>query len=249
MLVDLIDKAMSRAIQLVKQRDEQNAALHRDFLEPTQKAFEDLHKEYISTFRVYKGKLSDGKRTSLLALIKSIEEDRLYLDHSRQKVLLMREFLQHAQFGRYMSALYEYLVNPHDFMDEGNGHKLRGMPLQRWRGSLLETLKMRDEPKRTPREVRASMKGMADWWIEQNARHPFIKLTECQKAGRAIDFLILQMQDLYADITSEYLRLRVELLSPIGIDLSGAPRPVDPTIEPKRRSGIPSWLRMGRRAR
>lgn len=183
--IDLIDKLIDRLIQLVNYRKENKRQFLDTYLAPLYEAFEEIHEAYLSAF---KGYLDDIRRDDcdVKSLIETIEENRLFEDHRRRKVLAMSSIKPESDIDRFLGLIQAYLVNPYKFLDFEDGHRpnlpsSQQIQMQRWRGTLVEHL----------REI---MK----------------KKDRKEKAVHAIEMIVLQMQDIYGEASAEYVRMRRE---------------------------------------
>jgi hypothetical protein len=183
MIIDLIDKLVDRCIQLVKEKKEISKSLLSDFVEPAYAQFDEVHKNYLETFRAYRDSLK-GRNSSLPVLIDKIKEDNLFSDNQRSKLWSLAELCKDPLLGSFVQAIYEYLTNPYDFIPDRNGVKERHTASQRWRTTLLGTLEMIDPKKPNSKET----------------------------AIANLDMIVAQMQDLYATVTSKYMEVRQKLL-------------------------------------
>jgi hypothetical protein len=264
MIMDLIDKLIDRCIQLVKHKQEMDRNLLANFIDPIYSSFEEIHREYLTSFRGYRQLLKDSNQT-LSLVIDRIKEDRLFNEGQRQKLYFLSNFSTDKAFGSFIDKIHEYLVNPYDFMDTPDGHH-RDMLRQRWRGTLIETLQHYARPapdiKQVKKEVEnmspsnqetylhmyPSMVGTEEFvstfreyigpvdsieelmkrikHLSLAERKLFIIRLKCPEQSvdcyrkkqsengiRALDILVEQMQDIYGDVTYEYLQLKTGLLT------------------------------------
>jgi len=142
MIIDLIDKLIDRCIQLVKHKQEVSRSLLSDFVEPAYAQFEEVHNNYLETFRAYRDKLKN-KNESLPELIDKIKEDNLFSENQRSKLRVLTQLSADPMVGQFVAGIYDYLTNPYDFIPQYDGLKWRKG--QRWRTTLLRTLEMIDD--------------------------------------------------------------------------------------------------------
>jgi hypothetical protein len=88
MLIDLIDKLISRVIDLLKEEQRIKKSLHDEFVIPLMIQFEEIYKNYIQTFIKYRESIIHGaSRLSMEhPLFEEIKKDSLSSDSMRVKL-------------------------------------------------------------------------------------------------------------------------------------------------------------------
>jgi len=88
MIIDLIDKLISRIIELLKEEQRVKKSMHDDFVIPLMGQFEEIHKNYIQTFIKYRGLINDGNSLIVKTdpIFKEIKKDSLSSDIMRIKL-------------------------------------------------------------------------------------------------------------------------------------------------------------------
>jgi hypothetical protein len=227
MLIDLVDKLADRLIQLVNHK----RALRREHLEqfvtPTFEAFNAVHTHYLSSFARYREILRSaegplGPSHSLLDLIRT---DNLFTQHQRERILQLGGAAEEEEPLPFMRMIRDYLVDTRVAEDPIAGYRSgRFNNPQHWRRSLLRELEaLFDENWQIildPSFSRPPLYGedLEDALAEQyrefgidpaGPRH--LDELKAALAVKALDAVVGDMQDAYAQVANEYERLRVVL--------------------------------------
>jgi len=88
MLIDLIDKLISRVIDLLKEEQRLKKSLHDDFVMPLMDQFDEIHNNYIQTFIKYRETIKQGASplNKEHPLFEEIKKDSLSSDSMRVKL-------------------------------------------------------------------------------------------------------------------------------------------------------------------
>jgi hypothetical protein len=88
MLIDLIDKLISRVIDLLKEEQRLKKSMHDDFVMPLMNQFDEIHKNYIRTFVRYRKTINqvDSPLNKEHPLFEEIKKDSLLSASMRVKL-------------------------------------------------------------------------------------------------------------------------------------------------------------------
>ena len=88
MLIDLIDKLISRVVDLLKEEQRIKKTMHDNFIVPLMSQFEEIHENYVQTFIKYGEIISGGDFpiTKAHPVVKEIKKDSLTSNSMRVKL-------------------------------------------------------------------------------------------------------------------------------------------------------------------
>jgi len=114
MIVDLIDKLISRIIELLKEEQRLKKSMHDDFIMPLMNQFDDIHENYIETFIKYGETISHGDLPldKKHPLFKEIKKDGLSSGSMRVKLgALWRALDERRDNSDELMRLLESIAN------------------------------------------------------------------------------------------------------------------------------------------
>lgn len=206
MLLDLIEKLINKSIELAKEAQKRKRELFSDFVEPLFKVFEEVHSDYVETFKKARELIKNTKEPleTNRQLKEVILEDALLSRGQRQKLIKLAASIKPEIISDFVKAIEEYLSLPFGFSQvEGLGEavekKLNG-------GRLKHPI--------TINLIRVSMLDRAllptDLSKEEIATHTSSII---QSRLRIFDNFLVHLQDRYLVVVLEYEKLKTKLLN------------------------------------
>ena len=112
MIIDLVDKLIDRCIQLVKHQKEVRRNLLKDHIDPIFDQIEIVHKGYLASFQKYRSYIKSSNHSLNLShpIFDLILKDSLFSQSEREKLLALSRCLSDPMVGKFLSAIYSYLV-------------------------------------------------------------------------------------------------------------------------------------------
>lgn len=190
MIVEIVDKLIDRCLQLLKHRQVQNQELYTDFVVPALSSFEELHKNYMESFRGYRELIESSKAPLDLShpIFEKIEQDMLLFFELRAKTVTLSNFEQDPVVGSFVRAIIIYVLGQEKYnsaMEKG----VYSPPVNMARFQVIHGLKRIFETEESD---------------EQKKR----------KALVTIDQLTRDRQGEYFGVIMEHSRLKAKLLNP-----------------------------------
>lgn len=110
-MIDAIVKIIDRFIDLAKRREQTNRNLFNDFVAPTFNDFEVVHKAYLDSFFKYVETLraSDNFGQVKENFIRQINQDILFSESSRSKLIDLVRWETDPQIGEFISSILRYI--------------------------------------------------------------------------------------------------------------------------------------------
>jgi hypothetical protein len=111
----LIDKCK----EILNYQKEQNQNLLKNFIDPALSSFEDLHKNYMESFKLYRKLVEESKEPLDEAhpIFKQVKEDSLFSGELRSKAAALITFFDDPKVGSFISKIYIYIFSQADFAD------------------------------------------------------------------------------------------------------------------------------------
>jgi hypothetical protein len=223
MIVDLVDKLIERAIQLYQHRREVSKATFARNVTPAYEAFEQVHAAYLDSFARYRARLRESPDLLRPAspLLDEIRRENLFTAHTRARVLELAQAGGDDELQHFVRAIHDYLLRARSgqaLLTELHPDR----PEQRFRNSLIADLEeviaenwqscldpYLSMPPLSPLEIHAQVEAVArqagipddDPQREQKIKGAF--------AIRALDRIVGEMQEAYAEVTARYQEARV----------------------------------------
>ena len=192
-MLDLFLKLVEKLVDLAKESQRIRRALHDDFVSPVMQQYEIVHKEYISSFQVYRqlstSNAPDFKNDN--PVFSKLESDMIFSHASMKKLMAMSKGLSPFQekynwfnedkIRRFIWSMLEYVQSISDSARD----RYSNAP----RGNILDSL---------------NRIAAGDRFHEG--------MSPAQEAEREVLEKMWEMQDLYSHIQSTYQAVRAELL-------------------------------------
>ena len=207
MIVDLIDKLLTRLIQLKAEQNKHKSTLYAEFLKPINEGFEAIHKEYMTSFRSYKEELNTNPE-GIDKLLQRISDDRIFNDFQRLKMLALISDQKLTAFKEYLSFVAEYFLVPTALEMPPDPTKQQRQQ-QQLRRTLIEKLRDAMTPDTDNR--------YNDWTDSQGVvRKPkVVDLPDLvARANAVFDVTIEEMQDRYGKAQDAMVPLKSKLVLP-----------------------------------
>jgi hypothetical protein len=223
MIVELVDKLVDRAIQLLTYRKQMRAVLRDTYVAPVFAEFEQVHSAYLDSFARYRDLIQGTKDPNWIrSLQATLEKDNLFSANCRSKVLRLAEAEHDEILGPFVRGISEYLLGAR--LVDSLGKAAFPRMTQRWRQSLFRTLgEIADEnwqmvidpngaaPPLIPEEMDEELE-------RRRVRYPAgsgaaTKQDAIQSACAlwALDSVVGEMQDQYDQVCGAYAELRTAL--------------------------------------
>lgn len=188
MIIEIIDKLIDRCLQLVKQHNEQNQQLYSEFVAPALSDLEELHKNYMESFRAYRDLLesSDVMLDSAHPIFEQVKKDSLFSAELRTKAIVLIDFEYDPVVGSFVRAIAMYALGQErytSYLADG----FHGIP----NGPRMKTIQ--------------GLKEIFQESLPVNEKK--------QKALATIDELIEERQSDYFWVRQEYSSLKDKLLN------------------------------------
>lgn len=195
MLVDLLDKLIDRAIQLIRHREEVDRHLYNEFVTPAFNELDTIHADYLRTFRKYREivKTSPQPMDEKHPLLDQIKEDGLYSLGQRRRARALAEAAGNPKLDGFVTAVREYLYTGERGLDD-IARNQKASPKARRITPTTGKLALR--------KIRAVADSRAD---DSEKR---------QRAITILDEIIETIQDRYTIVTKEYQMLKRQLTRP-----------------------------------
>jgi hypothetical protein len=112
MIIDLVDKLIDRCIQLIKHQKEVRRNLLKDHIDPIFNQIEIVHEGYLASFQKYRSCIKSPNHPLNLShpVFDLILKDSLFSRSEREKLLALSRCLSDPTVGKFLSAIYSYLV-------------------------------------------------------------------------------------------------------------------------------------------
>jgi hypothetical protein len=126
MIVDIVDKLIDRCLQLIQRREDQNKQLLEEFAVPAYDDFEELHKDYIESFKSYRKSFHEDNHPLTLdnPIFEQIREDSLFSAELRSKVIALQDFQKDPIVGGFIQAIAIYVLGQERYADTlANGYR------------------------------------------------------------------------------------------------------------------------------
>ncbi|MBN1602282.1 MAG: hypothetical protein JW915_11775 [Chitinispirillaceae bacterium] len=202
-MIDIILKIIDRCIDLIKRKEEVNRDLFTDFVKPIQDDFDQVHENYMISFKKYRDMMDTVEHpvSSDSILFKSISEDSVFSYYDRAKLHLLKRYSNHTVFGQYIKEIRSYLILSNDANPlQGVTNKIEGNP----KDIYEENLRMNAPRFWTINQIIEAQKEQG--LNKENYRD----LAICK-----IDEMVLTLQQHHERIYQEYLNLKDKLLTKI----------------------------------
>jgi len=227
MLVDIIDKLVDRLIQLITYKQGLRHKLLEEHVDPVFAAFEAVHEHYLSSFAGYRNIIKTTTEPLNVShpIIDLIRSDNLFTEHQRGKILQLGSAVNDPEVGELIRNIHDYLVDVRVAGDPVAGYRRgRFTNPQLWRRTLLGELEAIFEerwqiildrsasgpPLFGPDLENALKDARQQAGIKEDDANKLEKI-KAYFAVRALDEVVADMQDAYADVAAEYSRLRKTL--------------------------------------
>lgn len=224
MLIDLVDKLVDRLIQLVTYRQQVRHKLLEEHIVPVFAAFEAVHEQYLSSFAKYRKTLKAAREplNASHPIFDEIRTDNLFSEHQRTRIIDLGSVGADSEIGTLVKLIHSYLVDVRVASDPMGGYRGgRFSNPQHWRRTLLRELEaIFSESWQVvldPNSARPPLYGVELEGALTGARKTAgireddpdkQKKLKVMFALRAIDEIVQDMQNEYAQISTEYGRLR-----------------------------------------
>ena len=190
-MLDLFLKLMDKLVDVAKERQRVQRALHDDFLEPAMAQFDNVHQSYIESYQDYLHQVAseapDFSKNN--PVFRQLKKDMLFTHASRQKLRSKADSL-YSLPATQNDALNSLVWDVAQYaLWAGSG--ARADMANAIRGSLRD-------------ELMAIAKGQSCFYHDMSAS---------EAAEKEITEKVLEMQDRYSEIQLKYERAKTELLS------------------------------------
>ena len=205
MIIDLVDRLVDRIIQLATYHRDARRNLFDTFAVPIFTLFDEVHTEYLTSFRQYREIMKSSPDFSSIVddLCDTIETDNLFTASQRDKLWALTKLPDMGEFEELIGTIGYYL--------HGRDQDIHGSPEallqegQMWRTGLLEEL----------RNLKTGQQGMIRWDTFQVPSEVLEQGPEQTKKFLAVehlDALVRKMQGTYALATQRYFALKQKCL-------------------------------------
>jgi hypothetical protein len=227
MIIDLVDKLISRLIELIKERKSLRKERFDDIVIPIFTEFEQVHQDYITTFRMYREMLNKSENT-LGYVISQIQMERLFGEQKRSKLRAIVFTTANSRcdelLREFCNAIYRYLTFAHSddwlALDDPNFPEgirpSRNSGMQRWYRQYIVMLKYLAVPITERKKITSWGYWLPIPMLAALERIlPIINATEDPRnlAVDLLDMLVESMQDEYERVANIYASLMNELNS------------------------------------
>lgn len=109
-MIELLLKVIDKLLQLSNERRDNNKELYDIYVVPTFLALEELHQNYLETFRSYRRDLASWEYplTPDHPLLNRIREDSLYSAQLRSRLSVLRNLYEDPLFGSLIIRIVQY---------------------------------------------------------------------------------------------------------------------------------------------
>lgn len=197
MIIDLIDKLLDRAIQLLKEHKEARREFFENFVEPTYALCQDVHEEYLKCFEAYRATIDSASdfKSVVDGLCAAIKKDNLFTEHHRAKLRAFSDIKSDVpddkSLEQLVGAIWFYLYESVAYVHgtEGTGDNVQeAIGAQIYRNSLFNQL----------REICAK---------------PHLSNEERKRdALKQLDLIVEAMQSKFLYVTFTYMQLKAQYL-------------------------------------
>jgi len=121
MIAEMVDKLIDRAIGLVREHKAVRRALHDDYVAPLIAQFDEVHRNYLTTFRKYREMIATGETNFSASdpVFQEIKNDSLFSGDVRAKLGAFWQGLDHRDnadsITALLSAIFRYLASGTDY--------------------------------------------------------------------------------------------------------------------------------------
>lgn len=106
----LVFDLISRTIELLRRQEELNRRTFAEAVAPILSAFDDVHRDYLATFRKYFDGLTSRGDVSPNAIVAEIAADSLFSVNLRDRLRLLAESGSDARLQPLVTAIRQYLA-------------------------------------------------------------------------------------------------------------------------------------------
>jgi hypothetical protein len=223
MIVELVDKLVDRAIQLLTYRKQMRTVLRDTYVAPVFAEFEQVHSAYLESFARYRDLIQGTKDPNWIrSLQATLEKDNLFSANCRTKVLRLAEVEHDEMLGPFVRGISEYLLGAR--LVDPLGKAAFPRMIQRWRQSLFRTLgEIADEnwqlvidpggaaPPLIPEEMDEELERRRVRYPTDSGSGTKQDATKRACALWALDAVVGEMQDQYDQVCCAYAELRAAL--------------------------------------
>lgn len=221
MILDLVDKLVDRAIQLLTYRKEMRTVLRDTYVTPVFEEFERVHSAYLESFGRYRELVqSTAGRDWIRSLQATLEKDNLFSANCRSKVLRLAQAEHDDSLGPFIQGISEYLLGAR--LIDSLGSSAFPHITQRWRQSLHQTLgRIAEErwqlvidpngaaPPLSPDEIDEALEERRLRYPTGATPGPDARKRAC--ALWALDEVVAEMQHQYDTVCQTYANLKAAL--------------------------------------
>ncbi len=193
-MISLIDKLIGRCIQLLEMRAAKPRDAFENFIEPTFKQFEKVHRSYIAAFKRARRTMDEAATfaDAYTEIEKIVVDQILYEADGRQTLYELANVAQLADVAQKVRGIHlleDFVTSIQDYLTTGvnvsHNEKVHLVNDQRWMSNLMHILS-----------------GIK--------KHRGVKLDEKRRRGTAaIDLAVAEMQAQYAKVSLAYTKMRV----------------------------------------
>lgn len=198
MVVELIDKLIDRAIQLVTAHNVAKRNLFENFIEPTYSLFQLVHEDYLNCFNRYRATIDsapDFNSNIIEELCATIKKDNLFTEHRRANLRAFQAILDDnpddSRIKSFIGAIWFYLYESIAYIHGTEGTVTdvsEAVGAQIYRNSLINALN----------EISSNI---------------YLSNSESKsKALKELDDIVYSMQGKEGYVTYLYLELKVHQL-------------------------------------
>jgi hypothetical protein len=191
-MLDLLLRLIDKCIDFLKRREESKRRLYDDFVAPAFSDFESLHEDYLERFRKYRQILVSTSEpfNPRHTLYGQIEVDTLFSASHRAKVRELESHVDDPVFGAFVIAIIRYVRFDSRWKPTGSRSKAASSALTQ----------------AVARVTRRKIEKRVSLVVEYQEQR--------EKAIEALDEVVGTLQENYAKVVQEFIRLKSKLLRP-----------------------------------
>ena len=199
MIIDLIDKLISRSIDLVHETEKRHRDVFNDFVNPLFQCFEDVHKDYMDTFRKVHQLISDDNPANDSEIEKLLRDDSLFTMTNRRKLNSLAKSEKPKIVKEFVEAIENYL--------NGSFYLVYGE-----QGDYID-LFLEKEPNAKYAPGGSNRARSTLWSILRRSGHDLPAKKRKEKRLLIVGQFLQNFQEGYANVVSEYGKLKNDLLN------------------------------------
>ncbi len=196
MIVDLIDKLISRSIDLIRETEKRNRDIFTDFVEPLFQCFESVHKDYTDTFKKVHEYVKGSNPNNYAEIGLMLQDDSLFTTTNRLKLLSLAKSQKPKIIKEFVGAIENYLNGSFYLVygEEGNG--------------IDEFIEKGNQSVFMNNRARSAL-----WSRIERGNRDLPAKEKKQKYLTIIEQFLREFQESYSKVVFEYGKLKNELLN------------------------------------